>query len=595
MAVAFRRLIMAVALRRASMAVALRRAIMAVALCTLASCQNYNFNPVGKCIIQPGSSRVTLSNISTADILFVVDDSGSMAAEQARLANNFGAFIDTLAAAQAERINKDGLEPFEFHIAVTTSSVFEAWKPINPPTCSNTPLTCDVLATHYGTVPQSVACSTQGAPCDELIRDYWFENTTTGLRACINPGVGVPGAPYPAGDFVAASGSPKVLHFTKDLDWASWPANPDPKITALIDQFKKNVDVGTCGSGMEQHFEAGQLAVKKALQQDGLQQTTGVTTSDWPHPGAKMVVVWVGDEDDCSNPNDPLTSLAFTSATSGPGADVCTEDANKPVDQQVEFKLADYADFFTSLDRPFGAAFVYSAQVGSCVKNPDTGDVVCDAGTCDCECPVSCLAPGAGGCGPSQTGDCFLPDASNPCEGKATGDNAHARFHLLSGLLRDKGANTFESSICDPDWAATLQGIADLVTPTRGLNLPSTPASSQVAVLRIESADGSESRFCDGPGADLDWNFVDCKSGASAASGVTTSCIIINHSTGHCEASPGETYIAQYLGLVPQPSDSNPLGGCAAVSDCTKELGGAETDWKCAPVGSSRGTCVCAQ
>ena len=46
----------------------------------------------------------------TADILFVIDDSGSMAPEQANLAQNFQAFIDTLAQTQRDRA-AIGLDP----------------------------------------------------------------------------------------------------------------------------------------------------------------------------------------------------------------------------------------------------------------------------------------------------------------------------------------------------------------------------------------------------------------------------------------------------------------------------------------------------
>ena len=121
-------------------------------------------------------------------------------------------------------------------------------------------------------------------------------------------------------------------------------------------------------------------------------------------------------------------------------------------------------------------------------------------------------------------------------------------------------------------------------------------------LVRIESADGKSSRYCVGPAksqAELDtkiadWEFVDCKTGAGAFGGQTTACISINHATGHCEPNAGESYVAQYLGIVPSPTADNPLGGCAVVSDCQKSLGGALTDWTCTPVGSSgRGTCTC--
>src|SRR5919197_6449562 len=112
----------------------LRRSIAARNLVFLAACQDYNFNPVGKCIIQPGASRIQLSSLSVADILFVIDDSGSMAPEQASLADNFNKFIDALARTQADRA-QTGLEPLEFHIAITTSAIFDGEVPIVATTC----------------------------------------------------------------------------------------------------------------------------------------------------------------------------------------------------------------------------------------------------------------------------------------------------------------------------------------------------------------------------------------------------------------------------------------------------------------------------
>src|SRR5512143_3625060 len=111
------------------------RAGWACALAVLAAgCQDYNFNPVGHCFIQPGTERVPLSNISSADVLFVVDDSGSMGGEQAKLASNFTYFIDNLDASNAARAAA-GLLPFDFHIAVTTTSVF--WNFQTGNTCSS--------------------------------------------------------------------------------------------------------------------------------------------------------------------------------------------------------------------------------------------------------------------------------------------------------------------------------------------------------------------------------------------------------------------------------------------------------------------------
>jgi hypothetical protein len=557
----------------------LRRSIAASTLVILAACQDYNFNPVGKCVIQPGASRIQLSSLSTADILFVVDDSGSMAPEQDSLARNFTSFIDALARTEAQRA-QTGLQPLEFHIAITTSAIFDGEQPSGAPACASAPggaLQCNISSPTFSwTTPYTYACTQQGAPCPDLIQNYTFPIPAD---QCI-AGVGKDHSPYPAGSFVAASGNPRVLHFTKDLNWVTWGTpSVDPKLTTLVQQFQQNIAVGTCGSGMEQHLEAGRLAVQKAL--DGKQE---LQKDEWPHAGAKLVVAWVGDEDDCSNPNDPTKALFFTGG--GPGNDVCTADEELPPAKRKMFPVQSYADYFTSLGRPFSAAFIYSAI--NC--RPDgNGNTVCDASVCN---------PGAGSSAPVPC----LEQKENfsSCIGKSNG----TRFHDLSAALRAKGVSTLDASVCDPNFAATLQGIADLVKPPPGLTLPTQPAAAEVSLLRIESADGASSRQCVGPAASAaaqaqsDWWFVDCKTGAPVFAG-TTSCIVINHETKHCEANPGETYIAQYLGLVPPPdpqatSEARRLGGCAAASECSAALGGTEKDWTCAiGAGATRGTCVC--
>ncbi len=603
-----------------------RGVFIAAAFVCLAACQQYNFNPVGKCIIQPGSARIQLSSVTTADILFVVDDSGSMYSEQKRLADNFGAFIGALADLQKAR-KATGLDPLEYHIAITTSSVFEAYGATTlpagtPPDVCGQPTggQCSISTPYNGwTDPacwgtasdpsgpggaacawkyipeQPYACAPTGEQCVDVIDRYW--------AACGAGqfGQGVRGSKYPAGDFMAypsiaaadAQRNPRVLHFTKNLAWDTWgTAAVDPAITALVTQFQQNISVGACGSGMEQHFQGGRLAVQKAL----AGQQPGISSGEWPHPGAKLVVVWVGDEDDCSNPSDPNKALAFTPWTNSttsdpnpPGNDVCIRDQGAAAAGQPYkmYSVKEFLDYFTGLGRPFGAAFIYSAQLGTDGHCLPDGKGGCSPGTCICQpgTPGACDAT----CAVCQTTN---PNAAcyTDCSGKIP--LADSRFHQLSASLRNAGKSTLEASVCDADFATTLKDIAQLAAPPPGLTLPSQPASTQVALLQIQSADGKSTRLCTGPGAGMDWQFVDCKSGAAAPAGTTTSCITIDHSTGHCEANPGETYIAQYLGMVP-------AGGCAvgasgAPSDeCAAALGGTGTQWTCAGPAGGRGTCLC--
>ncbi|HEX7487379.1 MAG TPA: hypothetical protein VF341_00610, partial [Anaeromyxobacteraceae bacterium] len=170
----------------------LRRSLALLVLCTLAGCQDYNFNPVGKCVIQPGSARIKLGSLGTADLLFVIDDSGSMAPEQASLARNFGSFIAALKTLQAARA-ADKLDPFEFHVAITTSSVFEGWVPSpGSPTCSpavvagQQQLVCAVARSHNSGSPTANLCTDPNDKdqlCEDLVENYIPSFSSVGCTA----------------------------------------------------------------------------------------------------------------------------------------------------------------------------------------------------------------------------------------------------------------------------------------------------------------------------------------------------------------------------------------------------------------------------
>lgn len=510
----------------------MRRALALVALAGLTACQDYRFNPVGKCLLQPGQARVSVEDISTADILFVIDDSGSMDPIQTALAQNFGSFITQLVSTQAARV-ASGKEPIDFHVAVTSSSVFVA----NAGSCTGAPAAC----TTDPAADLSSACGAAGSACVG-IRDRYYGIGPAGSPTCSPTGVSNPqdGDRYPSGSFLAAPGGPKVLHFNKSLGWATWgTASPDPALTALVAQFGQNVKTGVCGSPQEQHLEAGRLAVKKALRLDGLSQPSDVQPGEWPHPKSKLVVVWVGNEDDCSDDKDPATAVTYSGT---PGNDMCTQNPARLI------PVADYTAFFTGLGRPFSAAFIRPGDSG-----------------CNCTGGLSC-----------------------------TGYSAGTRFKGLRDGLLTAGIKVVDASVCG-SFAGPLQQIADLVTPPDRLELPSAPASDAVTQLRLVGADGKTAHVCDGPDPAREWWFVDCAAANDPVTGRpppltsgTSRCILLRPASA-CEPGPGQTLQAEYLGRVP-------AGGCATATDCAAALGGVSGDWSCdGATASTPGTCLCAR
>jgi hypothetical protein len=203
------------------------------------SCDSVPANALESCTalqVQPASVQT--------DILFVVDDSGSMSEEQANLAANLGAFIDTLAASPVQN---------DFRIGVTNTAVTE----FNG-------------GTTYGAGPMN-------------------------------------GKPYPAGAILAvrqdAAGAGISGSYVYDTNaYAStggWGGNRylDRGAINLRQDFKANVLVGIDGSGREQPFRAARLALTDRIA-DG-------TNAGFLRSGARLAVIMLSDEDDCTPTTPP--------------------------------------------------------------------------------------------------------------------------------------------------------------------------------------------------------------------------------------------------------------------------------------------------
>ncbi len=477
-------------------------------------------------------------------------------------------------------------------------------------------------------------------------------------------GVGVAGGRFPRGDFVRAGSNPRVLHFEKRQFCAratdpadgkekcactipGGPASCAPAAAdvatrdALVAAFKENVAVGTCGSKQEQGLEAARLAIKKALGVDGLSQPADVggAAPEWPHPRrvvaapekptSKLVVVFVGDEDDCSSPESASAGIIVNNS----GNDACAVDGDKR-----RFPVQGYRDFLTSLGRPVAGAFIVDAT-GSPCATPAECQALCGASTC----PESCVDGGCvadlqrGSCCDGQcTGSTLVCSAAGLCGGQGPG----VRFVELSGLLKEgRAADTVVGSVCSPGegpiapvpapptpvtsfqrpgFSSILARVAEVVKQPAGLSLPTQPAAAELTLLRIAGADGKTRKTCTGPAAaaspppvtpaeisaavaaaeasGADWWFTGGDDTNRAPTG-PTKFITLNRTTRNCEANPGETYSADYLGLVPAT-------GCETSADCQAWGGRNIEDWRCcagfdaagqclAPSAVTRGSCLC--
>jgi hypothetical protein len=449
----------------------------------------------------------------------------------------------------------------------------------------------------------NVACAGVGGACGRLQKHYRVPAPTDppDPDAC-KPGIAKDGELYPHGAFVGAGNNPRVLHFDKELYPAAGFTNPacpgnvcnkQGYTSAQLETwFKQNVAAGTCGSGQEQALQAARLAVEKALagQQQDRKLDGTVIPADWPHPNSKLVLVFLGDEDDCSSPEDPVSGIVLSGL---PGQDSCVQDATLPDGQGKHFAVSSYVDYFEGLNRPLGAGFIVSANSETCQ------DQSCVPGFC---CDTVC------------TGNAAICTTAT-CGGQGPG------FRLLGtgDQFRQKGADVVAGSMCNPNFGDILTRIADIVKPPSGLLLPTDPAGTEITIVRIAGADGTTRKTCHGPAPatltaaeaaaqSYDWWFTATREQLNDdqrhPSAVSRN-IYINHGTRNCEANPGETYSADYLGRVP-------AGGCTSRAVCYAALGGTRAAgepelWTCfagengpgsaqpfvPPTAAAPGSCLC--
>lgn len=225
-----------------------RTAILSILLAALSGCAACDSVP-DDALENCEASEVVAGRVKT-DILFVIDDSGSMAEEQVHVRDALARFIGTLASSPIAN---------DFQIGVTNTSVEEF-----------------LLAD--GTRPGD------------------FDRYLVGPSA---------GLPFPAGALVAVDPTTGRYYYT------FVPNTPNPgdvgfygpqiltwDAANLTTDFRNNVLVGTNGSGREQPFRAVQLALSTQL-------AAGGENVGFLRPGARLAIIFITDEDDCSGPADP--------------------------------------------------------------------------------------------------------------------------------------------------------------------------------------------------------------------------------------------------------------------------------------------------
>jgi hypothetical protein len=306
-----------------------RSTLAALALAGLAGCASCDSVPEGA--VTDCNAQVVPGGTAT-DLLFVVDDSGSMDKYQTLLASNLSAFIDQLLSSAIA---------LDVRIGVTNSSVSEG------------------------------ASTTGGGGADGA--------TTYASGPMV-------GKPYPQGSLVAVL-DPDVLvtpglyaydpaiYGTVTGGWGGRRMLSTAGTTAadLTRLFKANVRVGSSGSGKEQPLRAMRLALDKA-------HRLGGENLGFLRDGARLAVVILTDEDDCSQSAAPYLTTGQENSTSDPG---CRSEVTKArLPPSALPYLEPLTDYVTLLDTTVGGAPIVGVISGFSASTLDpTGCTTTDGTT----------------------------------------------------------------------------------------------------------------------------------------------------------------------------------------------------------------------
>jgi hypothetical protein len=152
----------------------------------------------------------------------------------------------------------------------------------------------------------------------------------------------------------------------------------DDEDPELIPKFRRLVRQGIDGSGQETPFEAARLAVTEPLISKAIAEGGN---AGFLRDGARLMIVAVTDEDDCSETERPPEVFVG----SDPARDYCTEQSDKLT------SVTDYFGVFRSLIDGKGQArpVLWAAIAPVGVGNKDAALVIDSSGAHNVDCPTS--------------------------------------------------------------------------------------------------------------------------------------------------------------------------------------------------------------
>jgi hypothetical protein len=419
------------------------------------SCQDYNFEELPASVINEVRVGVSIHPAKEVDILFVLDNSGSMVGEQRQLAASFKKFSEVLDT----RVEKG------YRIAMVTTGMESR----------------ESDAVRNDQNQALLGCP----PCSSL-------PAGTAEQSCIN-------STGETGRF-----QDRLGQNTGTDDAPNFVFSDDPTCR-IVTQVNKNcfydpttqkgmVMVGTNGCG----YEKGLAAMKSALG-----DLASSYNKDFLRPGATLAVILISDEEDCGERGDVMEStdargdICYYGAK-GQDRDGKTSYKNPNTGQDMPYKLTPvktYYDFLMGLKNNEAGMVKFAAIVGVIDKNnpytttPDK---------------IEFVQP--------QPGQWQVKAACDTqgCTGKYCSATPGTRYVELARLF---GNDAFVDSICQSDFNDTMVKIAERISCPKEFNL-SEPIRDPALANILINGEPIPRNSCSASGA-----LIECKAGSSCPQG----------------------------------------------------------------------------
>jgi hypothetical protein len=256
----------------------------------LLGCPNQELAPLSPCTVSAASRQVDQQGLSKVDLLFVIDNSGSMATEQIKLANELPRLVQVLTTGDRNAGRAPG--------APAGAGGQGQFTPVSS-------LHLGVVSSNMGGIDDPPSDPASLAACKGLGDDGKLLRSKDVAVAGVTADAAFEFPGYRAGEVVLAP-DPTCAAIPDPLKYQSFEAGQDPSAQQVADTFRCISKLGVRGCQYEQQLEAMWKAVAPSDgAKDFLDGTSGHGDPDGFNEGfvrsdAILAIIQVSDEEDCS-------------------------------------------------------------------------------------------------------------------------------------------------------------------------------------------------------------------------------------------------------------------------------------------------------